>query len=810
MNVSRIVASALCIVAAAAVASFSAVPGTITYQGYLKDSAGIPVTAPTSIRFSLYSSNPARNNPVWRETKSVTPANGIYSTQLGSITSLTAMFDVPYWLGVKVAGDGEMPLQPLASVPYALRSGTVTDNTVTSNSISGTIAANKLDLSTVVKKAGDAMSGTLTLPAATVTGTAQVGTLRFSGDGSTMTSAGLIPPMNGPFFLNAVFGGDLKNARTANSVVLSKDITVTRVQVTLRDPGQAACWPRPVISVSDGTKGIRIPLNDASRYDTGELTLPLTAGSNLAVQLLSARMTVTCSSGYPADANVTIEYRLKAPGDAAACGTEQLSCNGFCTTTSGDPDNCASCANACPGGSGCVTGFCSNYCPTGQTVCTTGGKCIDTGKDLNNCGACGIACTSGQICANGSCVDVACTAGQTACPTLNGAVCVNTLTDSANCGACGFDCKYAVTGAATVACVSGSCQAATCAPGWGNCDGNLANGCETSLETSQNCGACGTVCTSGICQHAVSCFYGYCGETAQLVCSSDNVTGNACSATFDKSSSYYTCWMEPYTVSYVTGLGSSSYTAYRSVCGYKTVGTNYQVNKCDDANPCTTDACTSADVGCSHAPLADGAACSPPFSSSSTASTADSSQSACKAGACLPLCPAGQGHCGAAQECVDIMSNGVNCGSCGRICKSMATCQDGSCVCLPPYSDCGVFCKNLTNDVDHCGACGNKCTGGYPCTDSECKCPTGTTMCNGTCVNTSTSESSCGGCGITCPSNQYCNNGTCATCVGLNYGLCTSFGGDRYCANFSNDRNNCGGCGNRCSLFSPCISGRCL
>jgi hypothetical protein len=105
-----------------AVSALAAVPSTINYQGYLKDSAGAPVNGPTSIRFSLYSSNPPRNdNYVWRETKSVTPSNGIYSSQLGSVTPITASFDVPYWLGVKVATDAEMPLQPLASVPYALR-----------------------------------------------------------------------------------------------------------------------------------------------------------------------------------------------------------------------------------------------------------------------------------------------------------------------------------------------------------------------------------------------------------------------------------------------------------------------------------------------------------------------------------------------------------------------------------------------------------------------------------------------------------------------------------------------------------------
>ncbi|MBL0225716.1 MAG: tail fiber domain-containing protein [Geobacteraceae bacterium] len=160
-----------------AVAAFAAVPGTINYQGYLKNTDGTPVKSPTSIRFSLYSSNPPRNdNYVWRETQpAVDVANGIYSTQLGSATPLAAPFDVPYWLGVKIEGDAEMDLQPLSSVPYALRAGLanavpaasigtpalldssvttakIAAGAVTDSQISGTISAAKLDLSGVQKK----------------------------------------------------------------------------------------------------------------------------------------------------------------------------------------------------------------------------------------------------------------------------------------------------------------------------------------------------------------------------------------------------------------------------------------------------------------------------------------------------------------------------------------------------------------------------------------------------------------------------------------------------------------------------------
>ena len=41
-------------------------------------------------------------------------------------------------------------------------------------------------------------------------------------------------------------------------------------------------------------------------------------------------------------------------------------------------------------------------------------------------------------------------------------------------------------------------DAPPCSGGWADCDGNIQNGCETSLEWDPlNCGACGTACAGG-------------------------------------------------------------------------------------------------------------------------------------------------------------------------------------------------------------------------------------------------------------------------------------------------------------------------
>ena len=73
-----------------------------------------------------------------------------------------------------------------------------------------------------------------------------------------------------------------------------------------------------------------------------------------------------------------------------------------------------------------------------------------------------------------------------------------------SCGVCGRTCN-------TVgeACVGGSCVAAACAAGFGNCDAMAADGCETDLRSSAaHCGTCdrncgGTACVEGVCEPTV-------------------------------------------------------------------------------------------------------------------------------------------------------------------------------------------------------------------------------------------------------------------------------------------------------------------
>lgn len=101
----------------------------ISIQGILKDGDGAAVADGNySLTFSLYASATG-GSPVWSETQStVRVRSGVYSALLGSVNAFTggtapsnAIFDVAYFLGVKVNGGNELtPRTELSYSPYAL------------------------------------------------------------------------------------------------------------------------------------------------------------------------------------------------------------------------------------------------------------------------------------------------------------------------------------------------------------------------------------------------------------------------------------------------------------------------------------------------------------------------------------------------------------------------------------------------------------------------------------------------------------------------------------------------------------------
>jgi len=113
------------------------------------------------------------------------------------------------------------------------------------------------------------------------------------------------------------------------------------------------------------------------------------------------------------------------------------------------------------------------------------------------------ACTP-ETCPDGTCsegiCELSCPAGWGDCDQDLASGCETSLDTSLHCGGCSLVC------AAGSLCVSGSCQVTPSCAGRADCDGNSANGCETEIESSAaSCGSCGNVCALG-----TSCFEGAC------------------------------------------------------------------------------------------------------------------------------------------------------------------------------------------------------------------------------------------------------------------------------------------------------------
>jgi eukaryotic-like serine/threonine-protein kinase len=181
-------------------------------------------------------------------------------------------------------------------------------------------------------------------------------------------------------------------------------------------------------------------------------------------------------------------------------------------------ESCGRCGNRCAGGDhaspACSEGACKLACDPDFADCDrrpANGCEVNTKTSLANCGACGNACKAAAnqeaTCGGGACA-ASCKAGFGDCNGNAADGCeVNVKTSTAHCGTCGNACRAGANQEA--ACRGGACAAA-CHPGFADCNGNAADGCETDVRKDEhNCGGCGKSCaapTGG----SVSCEAGRC------------------------------------------------------------------------------------------------------------------------------------------------------------------------------------------------------------------------------------------------------------------------------------------------------------
>lgn len=151
--------------------------------------------------------------------------------------------------------------------------------------------------------------------------------------------------------------------------------------------------------------------------------------------------------------------------------------------------------------------------------------------DPLNCGTCGTRCTAptnaAPRCTLGACA-WSCSSGFGDCNGESADGCETSLRSDANCGMCGRRCE--VPNSVSM-CTGVACAITSCMPGYSNCDGEMPNGCEVNTRNDvNNCGSCtnrcvlphaNAACSSGTCA-LDSCMAGFfnCDRMAANGCES--------------------------------------------------------------------------------------------------------------------------------------------------------------------------------------------------------------------------------------------------------------------------------------------------
>lgn len=206
---------------------------------------------------------------------------------------------------------------------------------------------------------------------------------------------------------------------------------------------------------------------------------------------------------------------------------------------------------------------------------------------------------------------------------------------------------------ATLVLRNGACAIESCYPGWGDCDGDVSNGCELDITVPERCGSCQNACATG-----EACAAGVCVASCPL--STTDCSG-ACSNLDTAPRHCGSCSLPCAAPSNYAATCTAAQCGSDVVCP---VGTTACLGAC--ADPLNCPICSNLDVDPAHCGGCSNACAIP-----------EGGTTSCVSGACVPHCPSGATLCGG--RCVVTRSDPNNCGTCGQACPS-GICTGGACV----------------------------------------------------------------------------------------------------------------------------------
>ena len=476
-----------------------------------------------------------------------------------------------------------------------------------------------------------------------------------------------------------------------------------------------------------------------------------------------------------------------------------------------NPFNCGSCFHNC---SEFVFGVASNNitCNDRQCdfiQCNEGYEDCDYNRSngcepLNNiphCGGCNITCNYlnaiNFTCINGHCImrDDQCKSGFGNCDNNIANGCESTLAaNTIHCGECNNSCY--VPNVVSISCNGGICEHGVCVDGWGECNPN-SPGCETNTNSDiNNCGSCGVICNENHPEALFVCDNGVCIATG---CSSGYLLCDGTCILQTTSDCGY--------CGYQCDLPNAIEACVNRKCAISSC--NFPFADCDliPENGCEIDTSINHDHcgQCNH-PVIENSICV------NGIITCIENYLLCN-GECINS-QSDINHC-SGDTCVNNPCDFPSEVCIGGICGTNPNCAPGTSSCSFSNTICSI---NLNNDMNNCGKCGIQCEENTQyCDNGNCICKVGRYNCdiqtNG--CETSASIEDCGGCGESCASSHAL-----ATCIS-EIGECVIYACDEHYSdcdgyahtgcevNTGSDRNNCGNCGINCGTNTECFGGVC-